>query len=68
MYIVTATGQSFESFIAAVAAGKAAGSEVVQADNGVRRWAPAAPVTSKQIRRYNERAAAYAAQQRANRK
>ena len=64
MYIVTATGQYFESFIAAVAAG----SEVVQADNGVRRWAPAATVTPKQIRRYNERAAAYAAQQRANRK
>ena len=61
MYQVKATGQTFGSFLAAVAAGKAAGSEVFEVETGVRRWAPADPVDAKKSRRYRERMAAHAA-------
>ena len=61
MYQVKSTGQTFNSFLAAVAAGKAACSEVVEVATGVRRWAPAAPVASKAARHYRERLAARAA-------
>lgn len=61
MYQVKTTGETFNSFLAAVAAGKAAASDVIEVETGVRRWAPAAPVSSKKARQYREALAARAA-------
>ena len=61
MYQVKTTGQTFASYLAAVAAGKAADSEVFEVATGARRWAPAAPVGTKAARLYRERLAARAA-------
>lgn len=61
MYQVKTTGKTFSSFLTAVAAGKAAGSEVFEVETGARRWAPAAPVVPKAARQYRERLAARAA-------
>jgi hypothetical protein len=61
MYQVKTTSQTFNSFLTAVAAGKAACSEVFEVETGVRRWAPAAPIAAKAARQYRERLAARAA-------
>lgn len=42
--------------------------EVREDGSKVRRWAPAAPVSSKKVRIYNERKAAYEAQEKAKAK
>lgn len=63
MYIVN--GNKFDSYFAAIAAAKEIGADVIQADNGARRWTPPAAVTAKKMRFHAEHKAAYAAQQRA---
>jgi hypothetical protein len=59
----TVNEQKFSSYLKAVAAANLAGAEVFD-ENGVRRWAPAAAVSKKAVRRYNEQLAAYNAQQK----
>lgn len=61
MYKVVATGKEFAMFMDAVRAASPIRSEVVDSD-GVRRWAPAAPVSAKKMRRYHEQKAAHDAQ------
>lgn len=61
MYIVN--GNKIESYFAAIAAAKAIGADVIQADNGARRWTPPAAVSAKKLRAHAEHKAAYAAQQ-----
>lgn len=56
--------QTFSSFLAAVAVAKVSGSEVFDS-NGARRWHPAPAVSAKKTRMYEERLAAYNAQQAA---
>ena len=58
----------FDSYLKAVAYANANKVEVfeVRADGSkIRRWAPAAPVTSRKMRRYLEQKAAYEAQEKA---
>jgi len=69
MYQVAET--NFSSYMQAVKFANASNLEVfeVREDGSkVRRWAPAAPVSSKKIRMYNERKAAYEAQEKAKAK
>ena len=61
MYQVKTTGQTFDSFMSAVACAKSANSEVFEVETGARRWAPAAPVSSKKLRQYQNQLAARAA-------
>lgn len=63
MYEVKTTGEKHNSFMAAIAAARAIGSEVFEVSTGLRRWAPAPKVTAKRMRQYHEQAAAYAAQE-----
>jgi len=60
MYKVNA--ETFDSFMKAVASANKIGAEVFD-DKGVRRWAPAKLPSAKKVRMYNERMAAYNAQQ-----
>ena len=62
MYQVTKTGERFDSFMKAIAAGKVADSEVLEIATGLVRWNPAPKVTEKKMRIYRERLNAYAAQ------
>ena len=48
----------FSSFSKAIAEAKLDGSEVIECATGLRRWAPAPPVTAKRHRVYQERLAA----------
>lgn len=69
MYQVAET--KFSSYMQAVKFADASKLEVfeVREDGSkVRRWAPAAPVSSKKVRMYNERKAAYEAQEKAKAK
>ena len=50
MYLVNES--KFDSYFAAIAAAKAIGADVIQADNGARRWTPPAAVSSKKKRGY----------------
>jgi hypothetical protein len=61
MYQVKTTGQTFNSFLTAVAVAKVEGSEVFEVSTGLRRWAPAAPVSAKKMRLYRDGLAARAA-------
>lgn len=59
-------GQQFSSYMSAIDSAKKVGAEVfeVQADGTkMRRWAPAAAISPEKVRAYNERMAAYAAQE-----
>ena len=62
-YEVRKTGQIFESFFEACRAGEASKSEVYEVNTGIRRWYPAEDVSAKNMRYYEERIAAYKAQQ-----
>ena len=62
-YEVRKTGQIFESFFEACRAGEASKSEVYEVNTGLRRWYPAEDVSAKNMRYYEERIAAYKAQQ-----
>ena len=62
-YEVKATGEVFVSFFEACKAGEAAKSEVYEVNTGIRRWYPAESVSAKNMRYYEERIAAYKAQQ-----
>ena len=57
----TVNGNLFNSYMAAIAAAKAENTEVIQADNGMVRWTPPAPVSAKRMRQYRNKAAAYEA-------
>lgn len=59
----TVNGTEFASFTQAIQAAKAIGADVLQADNGARRWTPAPAPSAKKTRMYRERLAAYKAQQ-----
>jgi hypothetical protein len=59
-------GTEFNGYMTAIEAAKKIGAEVfeVREDGSkTRRWAPAAAVSTKKVRIYNERMAAYAAQE-----
>lgn len=58
-------GQKFDSYFNAIATAKIQGADVVETETGIRRWTPAAKISSKKIRRYHEQKAAYEAQERA---
>lgn len=45
MYLVNSIAHT--SYFAAIAAAKAIGADVIQADNGARRWTPAAPAKAR---------------------
>lgn len=64
MYVVTKTGEKFESFAAAVNSARAAESNVVQEDNGVTRWTPAPRPSAAKLREYEGRKNAYEAQKK----
>lgn len=61
MYEVKATGEKFQSFMAAVASAKVAASDVIEIATGIRRWTPPAAVSAKKVRKYNEHMSAHAA-------
>ena len=62
-YEVRKTGEVFKSFFEACKAGEASKSEVYEVNTGIRRWYPAESVSAKNMRYYEERMAAYKAQQ-----
>jgi hypothetical protein len=62
MYSVN--GNEFESFLDAVQAAKVIKAEVIEVATGKRRWAPGTTPLAA-LRRYQERKAAYDAQERA---
>lgn len=64
MAIYSANGREFDSFLAAVRYADEVKCDVIQIDNGKRRWTPA-KVNPKAARMYRERKAAYEAQLRA---
>jgi hypothetical protein len=59
----TVNGQSFNSYLAAIDAAAKIGADVIQTDNGMRRWTPPAPVSKKAKRRYADHKNAHEAQQ-----
>jgi hypothetical protein len=61
----TVNTQNFDSFLKAVNYAKDINAEVYEVATGLRRWAPAAAPSSKKMRLYKERMAAYNAQQAA---
>ena len=61
----TVDNQSFDSYFAAIAAAKAANTQVIQSDNGQVRWEPLPEVSAKRMRRYKEQNAAYQVAKRA---
>lgn len=58
-------GIKFEPFTKAVAYADSIKAEVFSTREGRRVWAPAAPVSSKKMKMYHERMAAYKAQEAA---
>ena len=58
-------GTEYVAFSAAVDAAKVAGVVVIDGRNGLVRWTPPAPVSRARMARYENRKAAYEAQQRA---
>lgn len=46
----TVNGQKFDSFLAAIAAAKPIRADVIQADNGARRWTPGKPAAVRKVR------------------
>ena len=60
-----ANGIKFDSFTKAVAYADSVKVEVFGVREGRRVWAPAAPVSSKKMKMYRERLAAYKAQEAA---
>jgi hypothetical protein len=58
----TVNEKSFESFTAAVNYAQQMRCDVIESETGIRRWYPAS-ISRKALRMYNERKAAYAAQQ-----
>jgi len=65
MYEIKATGEKINSFMNAIRAAEAIGSEVFEVATGLRRWAPAPKVSAKRMRQHREHVAAYAAQESA---
>ena len=63
--IYTVNTKTFDLFSKAVSYAKEINAEVYKVATGLRRWAPAASPSSKKMRLYNERLAAYNAQQAA---
>ena len=63
MYQITKTGEIVNLFSQAVRIAGAIGSEVTIVENGRRCWYPAPHVSSEKQRRYQEKLAAYKAQQ-----
>jgi hypothetical protein len=59
-YIVN--GTEYQLFTAAVAAAKAVGAVVIDGQNGLTRWTPAAQPSKAAMLRYENRKAAYEAQ------
>jgi hypothetical protein len=60
----TVNDKEYTSFFAAMAQAKETQSEVIEPATGLVRWTPPKSVTKKQLRMYEERKSAYAAQQR----
>jgi hypothetical protein len=57
----------FSCYMAAVAAARAIGGEVIEIATGIARWSPPPAVDAKRQRAYRERQNAYAAQERMKR-
>lgn len=64
----TVNGEVFNSYMAAVKKATEVNADVIQADNGIRRWTPPAPVSKAKLRRYKDGMAAYDAQEKAKRR
>lgn len=54
----------FDSYFQAIAAAKASNVNVIESATGTIRWEAPKPVSKKKIKQYNERKAAYDAQQK----
>ena len=64
LYRVNTT--EFKNYLEAVAYARSINGEVYEIANGLRRWHPAPAVSSAKMRRYQERMAAWEAQQKQN--
>ena len=62
----TVNEKTFNSFMKAMRYAQSIKAEVFEVETGLRRWAPAAPVSAKRMRRYENQKAAYDAQERLN--
>ena len=61
-----ANDKQFADFFEAIKYANTVKCDIVEIATGKRRWTPAPPVSAKRIRDYNNRKAAYEAQQRMN--
>ena len=59
-------GKTFDSFMKAMRYAQSIKAEVFEVETGLRRWAPADPISAKRMRRYENQKAAYEAQERFN--
>lgn len=62
----TVNDKTFDSYMKAVAYAEEVAADVIQTDNGMRRWTPPAAVTKKAKRRYAEHKAVYDIQKATN--